>query len=198
MNGQILVSMGELRRNYYNKVKEFYHPWMCSHQIIHLHARVNGIPNVTHEIFEEQKGIQKRNIYFDEQGIPCTPEEVSAVQQRIYDAQQSGPYPIYGNSEDSGSDGKRVYWGTPDWGSAQEGDQNSDSKGEGNFKVITKLPTPEGCLTVKKNDQLGTFASPSDTVESEASKSDVGPGSLDPAHQAPDGPGVQIKSEAEA
>ena len=54
------------------------------------------------------------------------------------------------------------------------------------------------CLTENKNDQLGTFASPSDTVESEASKSDVGPGSLDPAHQAPDGPGVQIKSEAEA
>ena len=59
-------------------------------------------------------------------------------------------------------------------------------------------PSSLECLTENKNDQLGAFAYPSDTVESEASKSDVGPGSPDPVHQAPDGPGVQIKSEAEA
>ena len=42
-------------------------------------------------------------------------------------------------------------------------------------------------MTENKNDQLGTFASPSDTVESEASKSDVGPGSL----AGPSAPGTR-------
>ena len=36
---QYLYRSGELHRNYLNKMKEFYNPWMCSHQIIHLHAR---------------------------------------------------------------------------------------------------------------------------------------------------------------
>ena len=53
-------------------------------------------------------------------------------------------------------------------------------------------------MTEDQNDQLGTFASPSVIVDSGASRSDMGPGSPDLARQAPDGPGTQVKSEAEA
>ena len=92
---------------------------------------------------------------------------------------------------------KAMYWGPPDWSSAPEGDQNS-APSDGIFKIFTKLPTPEGCLTEDQNDQLGTYASPNVIIDSGAARrSDMGPGSPDPTRQAPDGPGGQVKSGIE-
>jgi hypothetical protein len=56
--------------------------------------------------------------------------------------------------------------GSPDGSSAPEGSTTpSDVK---HFKICTKLPTPEGCLMVDQNGQLGTYTRPDTGVVSGA------------------------------
>ncbi len=46
-----IFCVGELRRNYLNRIKEFYESMLDEKQIIHLHARVNRIPYLIDSIF---------------------------------------------------------------------------------------------------------------------------------------------------
>ena len=64
------------------------------------------------------------------------------------------------------SPSKDKEWRPPDGSSAPEGDKTpSDIT---HFKICTKLPTPEGCLIVDQNGQLGTYARPDTATASGA------------------------------
>ena len=140
-----LYRSGELQCNYLNKIKEFSDLRLNEDRIIHLHARVQGIPKTTAPVFEPQQGEGTDTIYGFGAG-KCTNDEIKDFMVRTKTARVSNmhgtadPYSAWYNGV-AEKTFQKMLWGPPDWSLAQEGYSNSR-----NFKNCTKLPTPEGCL----------------------------------------------------
>ena len=152
-----LYRSGELQSNYLNKIKQFSNLQLNEAQIIHLHARVQGIPKLTAPVFEPQDRDGKDTIYgFDTEQF--TPDEIEDFMIRTKTARISnmhGTADLYsawyhGVAEKTF---QKMSWGPPDWSSGPEGYSNSLS-----FKICTNCPLQGGVCSKNTRVRMVSLA----------------------------------------